>query len=160
MGAGKRITFEFLDKDDKKTTQKMLRNLKYKTGEDCPVVLNKALRLYKKFIEVENMLRSQIIMNRENLHLILTAFWFNEIDSKRKFIDYRIINKHWKSRIEGKTFDYVVLHYAYTSKTLIMKWIKTEKLESGINTDLKTDEPVYAIYFEALKNKVGIQSYG
>ena len=154
------ITFDFLSKADKETTQILLKNLKFKTGESNPVVLNKALRLYKNFIETENKLRSQIIMHKENLHLTLTGHWFNEIESRRKFIDYRIINKHWKSRIEDKTFDYVVLHYGYTPKTLIMKWIKTEKLESGINTDLKINEPVYAIYFEPLKNKIGIQSYG
>jgi len=92
-------------------------------------------------------------VHKKNLHLPLTAAWFGEIKSGRKNIDYRLCSAHWKSRIEGNTFDNVMLHFGYTSKIITRKWIKTEKLKTGIKTDLKVDKPVYAIYFDAERKK-------
>ncbi len=40
------ITFNFLDKADKDTTQDVLKNIHYKTYEAHPVILNRALRMY------------------------------------------------------------------------------------------------------------------
>jgi len=40
------ITFNFLDINDKEATSALLRNIKYKTGYDNPVILNLALRHY------------------------------------------------------------------------------------------------------------------
>jgi hypothetical protein len=86
--------------------------------------------------------------HKRYLHLPLTYHWYDEIESGRKSIDYREQSEHWKSRIEGNTFDGVVLSRAYSGERMVKKWIKTEKLNSGIDTDLAVSGPVYAIYFE------------
>jgi len=46
----KSMSINFKDYTDKETTQNLMLSLKYKTGQDCPVVINKALRLYNIMI--------------------------------------------------------------------------------------------------------------
>ena len=84
----------------------------------------------------------------DNLHLTLTYHWYDEIKSGRKKIDYREKKPYWIKRIDGKKFNQVILQRGYSGVRMCKKWVKTEILDSGINTDLKIDKPVYAIYFE------------
>ena len=45
------IGIGFTNKNDKEETQNILANIKYKTGDNAAVTVNKALRLYKMTID-------------------------------------------------------------------------------------------------------------
>ena len=84
------------------------------------------------------------------LHLTVKREWFNKIKSGEKTIEYREVKPHWKTRLGGMTFDKIIFVNGYMgdSPSIAKTWIKTEKLNSGIDTDLGITGPVYAVYFE------------
>jgi len=53
---------------------------------------------------------------KKELHLILDYYWWDEIDSGRKTVEYRDDKPYYRNRIKGKTV--VVLHRGYSKKTM------------------------------------------
>ena len=84
------------------------------------------------------------------LHLTVKREWFDKIKSGEKTIEYREAKPYWTKRLKGMTFDSIIFVNGYMSDSpsITKTWIKTEKLKSGINTDLGISGPVYAVYFE------------
>ena len=84
--------------------------------------------------------------------------WFEKIKIGEKTHEYRRVNDYWTKRIDnaflkGERFCWFAL--GYPSKFDDSKWLKAyirnvKMLENGINTDLKTNNPVYDIEFELL----------
>lgn len=50
------------------------------------------------------------------LHLPLKGIYFDEIQSGEKTEEYRLINAFWQKRLEGRTFDQIVLTKGYPPK--------------------------------------------
>ena len=61
------------------------------------------------------------------LHLPLKREYFDQIKAGTKEFEYRLYNKYWRSRIENKTFDKIVLTLGYpkrddTSRRIERPW--------------------------------------
>ena len=61
------------------------------------------------------------------LYLPLKREYFDAIKAGTKEFEYRIFNRHWRSRIENKTFDKIVLTLGYpkrddTSRKIERPW--------------------------------------
>jgi len=84
------------------------------------------------------------------LHLTVKREWFNKIESGEKIIEFREAKPYWKTRLLGMTFDKIIFKNGYSgdSPSITKDWIKTEKLDTGIDTDLGIAQPVYAIHFK------------
>lgn len=99
-------------------------------------------------------------MSKENgvLDLVLKAEWFEKIKSGEKTVEYREVKKYWGERLYAKLpgfkmvfaqqiVDKVLFTKGYGRKEqMLFKIAKIDILPSGINTDLKTNKPVYAIH--------------
>ena len=81
------------------------------------------------------------------LYLILKSEWYDKIESGEKTIEYRESKPYWDIRL-NKHYDAASLRRGYTKRFMIKPIIKIEKLPNGLNTDLKIDKPVYAIYIK------------
>ena len=55
---------------------------------------------------------------KNTLHLTLTYYWYDEIVSGRKNIEYRAITNRWQKMILNKNIKKVIFHRGYTSTTL------------------------------------------
>ena len=92
------------------------------------------------------------------LHLNLKKEWFDKIKTGEKTIEYREVKPYWTDRLcysvsKGfKEFDKIIFKNGYQKNApkLEAKLLKIELLQDGLNTDLKIDKPVYAIYFKLL----------
>jgi ASC-1-like (ASCH) protein len=51
-----------------------------------------------------------------DLVLPLKRKWFEQIKDGTKKFEYRVYNDFWKKRIEGKTFDRIILTLGYPKK--------------------------------------------
>lgn len=51
-----------------------------------------------------------------DLTLRVEQKWFEQIKAGTKMFEYRLYNDYWIPRIEGKTFDRVVIIWGYPSK--------------------------------------------
>lgn len=69
-------------------------------------------------------------------HLILTYYWFDEILSGRKKVEYRRNCSHWRKRLLNGSLDYVVLHRGYTPTTMTWKVKKVKLGQMGIEIHL------------------------
>jgi hypothetical protein len=100
------------------------------------------------------------------LKLVLTDHWFEEIKSGRKTHEYRKATPFWAKRIY-KAFDITPVSetgylsfeapeeympniefqkaYRKNPERMTFKAKSLERLSSGINTDLRIDEPVFVI---------------
>ena len=59
-------------------------------------------------------------MTKAVLHLILTGYWFDEIDSGRKNVEYRELTSYWRKRISLTSKPKVVVfHRGYTRKIMV-----------------------------------------
>jgi hypothetical protein len=61
------------------------------------------------------------------LHLPLEAEYFHAILAGTKTEEYRECSKHWRTRIEGRTFDAIVLTLGYpkagdTARRVVLPW--------------------------------------
>jgi hypothetical protein len=68
-----------------------------------------------------------------DLILPLNAKYFNQIKSGTKTEEYRLCNAYWRKRIEGKTYDRIVLTLGYpkkddTDRRLVLPWKGYTKL--------------------------------
>lgn len=94
------------------------------------------------------------------LRMVLTDHWFDEIKSGRKTHEYRTYSKHWVKRLTFTSddlsaigfrrfipFDFIEFQRAYRKnpERMTFKIKRIGLLLSGINTDLKCDEPVFDI---------------
>lgn len=89
--------------------------------------------------------------------------WFEKIKSGEKTVEFREIKPYWTTRIfnemarctmNGQRYLDCLFVNAYNySDTLKghIRWI--DKMDSGINTDLKTDKPVYVLAFDIIKEE-------
>jgi ASC-1-like (ASCH) protein len=62
-----------------------------------------------------------------DLILPLNAQYFNQIKAGTKTEEYRLCNSYWRKRIEGKTYDRIVLTLGYpkkddTERRLVLPW--------------------------------------
>lgn len=92
------------------------------------------------------------------LDLVLKAEWFEKIKSGKKTVEYREVKKYWGERMFAKLPNYktvfaeqivdkVLFSKGYDRKEqMLFKIKKIEILTSGLETDLKTKKPVYAIH--------------
>ena len=90
--------------------------------------------------------------------------WYNKIKNGTKTTEYREIKPYWTKRFitagckpqQGGGFDCAGLRcqfkLGYTAETL-HALIKDIRIVNGLETDLKIDEPVYAINFKLLPTK-------
>ena len=59
-------------------------------------------------------------MSKDVLHLVLTGFWFDEIDSGRKNVEYREFTPYWRRRISLMSKPKVVVfHRGYSRKIMV-----------------------------------------
>lgn len=91
----------------------------------------------------------------ETLDLVMKNVWFDKIKSGEKNIEYREVKDTWTKRIFNikgiVAVKKVVLSRDYRRKEQLMFQIKKiETLPTGINTDLKINNPVYAIHLGQL----------
>jgi hypothetical protein len=86
------------------------------------------------------------------LHLVLTAYWFNEIKDGRKTHEYRLYNDYWKKRISHLLYTpektTVIFHRGYTAETVCRKIKAVKILTSGQETDLHSAGPVFDLELE------------
>ena len=98
----------------------------------------------------------------KELHLFLKGCWFDKIAAGEKNIEYREVAK-WEKKLitrpgvschfDKKKCQYVfskvafpvILHRGYTNN-VILKEIYKIKVVNGLETDLKVDKPVFALY--------------
>lgn len=50
------------------------------------------------------------------LYLPLKKKWFDQIKSGSKLLEYRVRNDYWKKRLEGKSFDKIILTLGYPKR--------------------------------------------
>lgn len=87
--------------------------------------------------------------------------WFEKIKSGEKRFEYRELKPYWTTRIfneiarcstNGQRYLECLFVNAYNYSDTLKGHIRLiDKLESGINTDLKTDKPVYVLAFDIMK---------
>lgn len=96
------------------------------------------------------------------LDLILTHEWFDKIKNGKKKVEYRR-QSAWINKIYNRYKGYKTVYedtpavscvrlsrgYSRTEQ-MLFKIKKIELLKTGIKTDLKTNEPTYAIYLGKL----------
>jgi hypothetical protein len=63
----------------------------------------------------------------KTLTLPINGEYFKAIRDGEKLEEYRLFNKFWKARLEGKTFDRIVLTWGYphssdTDRRLVRAW--------------------------------------
>lgn len=66
------------------------------------------------------------------LNLNLNSEWFEDIKSGKKTEEYRNITDYWKKRIEGRTYDLIIIKKGYPkrddySRQLVFKYSGYEK---------------------------------
>jgi len=49
------------------------------------------------------------------LYLVVKGEFFHKIEAREKPEEYRLYNEYWRKRIEGKTFDTLVITLGYPS---------------------------------------------
>lgn len=86
--------------------------------------------------------------------------WFEKIKSGEKTHEYREVNPYWTKRIGCDLFKDRVIKFCLgypkrddKNRNLYAYVIRVDKLESGINTDLAIDKPVFDIKFELIEEK-------
>lgn len=105
------------------------------------------------------------------LRFNLKKEWYEKIRSGEKRVEYREVKPYWEKRFakEFCSFDvlvcgkksgsnFLVLHphpcvlrLGYTKQCMTAKIVKVEWLETGKDTDLAIDAPVYAIHLTDVK---------
>jgi len=78
------------------------------------------------------------------LTLNLKSEYFNDIKDDKKFEEYRLVNEYWKKRLEGKSYDLIVLCKGYPAKNdnfrrIIRKWngyVKKKIIHKHFNNEL------------------------
>lgn len=88
------------------------------------------------------------------LHLTLHKEFFDLIASGKKLEEYRTIKKHWISRLEGKTFDYVKFTNGYGSqcRSMMLECKGIRKGQGQPAWGAPLDEQVYIISLGRLVN--------
>ncbi len=80
---------------------------------------------------------------RRNLHLVLTGFWYAQILSGRKRIEYRQNTSYWHKRLcSSRGFTHIVFHRGYTKQTQTFRHLYTE---------LNTVSNYFEIHFTEVK---------
>jgi hypothetical protein len=82
---------------------------------------------------------------KNNLHLVLTNYWFDEIISGRKKYEYRMITASWVKKLSGRSYDTITFSRGYTPQKAI--FICGEIITTTIKHDFFGDEqvPVFQI---------------
>ena len=82
--------------------------------------------------------------------------WFEKIKSGEKTHEYRVYKPYWEKRLCKRMDDYTIcIACGYPKKDdkqrrLYAKMTRVFYLKNGLETDLKTDKPVYDIEFELI----------
>lgn len=85
--------------------------------------------------------------------------WFEKIKSGEKTHEYRLYNSYWEKRLCKRMENYTIcIACGYPRKDdnqrrLYAKLTRVSYLNSGLQTDLKIDKPVYDIKFELIGDK-------
>lgn len=103
--------------------------------------------------------------------------WYEKIRSGEKTIEYREVKPYWTKRLNNEFAERVdglfltpfnplfmaavvdcskcphdcILRLGYTKRYMTAKIVKVEWLETGKDTDLAIDKPVYAIHLENVR---------
>ena len=82
------------------------------------------------------------------LNLPLKKYWFQEIESGRKTVEYRKASPYWASRFEKLgPGSKISLSLGYTRHKLQRTIQRIERLPDGGDTDLAEPGPVFALHF-------------
>jgi hypothetical protein len=86
----------------------------------------------------------------KNLTLRLKGVYFDQIKAGAKSEEYRLVTPYWKKRLEGKTFDNIIITKGYpksgdTERTLIRPWKGLEMTVINHEHFGEDDVLVYAI---------------
>lgn len=83
--------------------------------------------------------------------------WFEKIKSGEKRHEYRLCTPYWEKRLCKRMKDYTICFACGypkkddTQRRLYAKLTRVFYLNSGLETDLKIDKPVFEIEFELIK---------
>jgi hypothetical protein len=59
------------------------------------------------------------INKKDNLHLVVTNYWYDEIISGRKRFEYRMITPSWVNRLSGRNYKTITFSRGYTKEKAI-----------------------------------------
>jgi len=90
--------------------------------------------------------------NKDTIHLVLTVYWFDQVQHGKKFVEYRSMSAFWKKRILDRrdTLKHVVFHRGYTSRTILVDVLA---IDVGGCPYPKWNQIYYRIHF--LKRQTG-----
>jgi len=93
-------------------------------------------------------------MNRTELRLVLTGYWFDEIDAGRKGVEFRDITLHWSRRIWARRAEFKTVRFSrgYTKKTIMRQ---VTAIDKGRCFYRGWDGVYYRIWFEDATDKKG-----
>ena len=85
-----------------------------------------------------------------DLILNLKKKWFDQIRSGKKIVEYREIKSHWEKRLEGKTYDKILIVLGYPKtrtpeNTIIFKWSGVKRILLKHEEFGNESKPVFAI---------------
>lgn len=71
------------------------------------------------------------------LHLNLRRMYFAQIAAKTKRVEYRSRTKYWRSRLEGRDFDYIKFRNGYATKApeMLVEFRGLRRLGQGRNAE-------------------------
>ena len=91
----------------------------------------------------------------KTLFCVLTAFWYDQIETGLKRVEYREVKSYWSKRLYGcSPGDKIIFSRGYTKRRMMATVTKIE-IVYGLNTDLHTNKNVYAIHFENVQKYKG-----